>query len=434
MSETRATETIQRRVLAALDDTLAKEIVDLTRELVDISSPTGEEGPIGDHLARRLKDAGLETHLQEVEPGRNNVIARRRGSGDGTGKSLLLNAHFDTSTTGKEPDLPAGHRPHAILEGGWIRGLGVSNMKCAFALYYGALKILERAGVRLLGDVVIEGVVGEIEKGPVDQYQGAQYRGGGMGTAFACHHGVLCDYALDAEPTGLRVQPGNEGYIFARVTTHGIAQHTWSKQNGVDAIAKAVDVMQAIRAWEPEYERRHAHPRMKTRIGIGAIQGGYPYKPSICPAPTCNLYIDIHTVPGQSLVGVRSELEEVLNGLRRADPQLQVEANFFVARSGYEIPREHPVTQAIERAHQVVTGREAIYPEPYRYAVSADTSILFEYGVEGITYGPGGLTQDGRYSMYDDQGEILGIDNLLTATRVYALAALDLCGVAGQDA
>jgi acetylornithine deacetylase/succinyl-diaminopimelate desuccinylase-like protein len=419
---------LRQRVLDALDDELAHELVEFTCALVDIPSPTGEEGPIGDYLARRLRAAGLETRLQEVEPGRNNVIARRRGTGGG--RSLLLNAHFDTSTTGKEPDLPAGHRPQAVVEGRWIRGLGVSNMKCAFPLYYGALRMLERAGVRLRGDVVVEGVVGEIEKGPVDQFQGAAYRGGGMGTAFACHHGVLCDYALDAEPTGLRIQPGNEGYVFARVTTHGVAQHTWSKENGVDAIAKAVDVLGAIRAWEPAYERRHAHPRMKTRIGVGAIQGGYPYKPSICPAPSCSLYLDIHTLPDQDLVAVRAELEAVLDELRRRDPELHVEAEFFLARGGYELPEGHPVTRAVEDAHRWVTGREPVYPEPYRYAVSADTSILYAYGVEGLTYGPGGITQDGRYSMYDDQGEILGIENLLTATRVYALASMELCGVA----
>ena len=63
-----------------------------------------------------------------------------------------------------------------------------------------------------------------------------------------------------------------------------------------------VRVVTALKAWEPVYQQRHPHPFMEAPIGIGAIQGGYPYKPSKCPAPFCNLYVDLRLVPGQSFV------------------------------------------------------------------------------------------------------------------------------------
>jgi acetylornithine deacetylase len=417
----------RKAVLAALDESLRAELVQMTVDLVNISSPTGEEAVISDYVYRRFGEIGMKTVRQEVEPGRNNVVSVLEGTSDG--RSLYFNAHFDTSTTGKEEGLPVGHKAKAQVTDGWIYGLGVSNMKNAFAGYYGAIRMLQKAGVRLKGDITMGGVVGEIEKAPVDQYQGSAYRGGGLGTAHMLKHGVTADFCICGEPTGLRLQPGNTGYIFAKISTFGKAQHTWSKQNGVDAIAKMVPVIAALREWEVQFERRHPHPFMKTRVGISAIQGGYPFKPSICPSPYCNLYIDIRTLPSQKMHEVRAELREVLEEVSRRDGELDYHLDFYLVRKGYEIPFDHELVRTVAASHRQLSGAEVIHPEPYRYAVSADTSIMYEYDIPGITYGAGGITRKGVYSMYDDQGECLGIENLLTATRVYALCALDLCGV-----
>ena len=62
---------------------------------------------------------------------------------------------------------------------------------------------------------------------------------------------------------------------------------------------------------------------MEPRIGIGAIQGGYPYKPSKCPAPFCNLYVDLRLVPGQSFIETKREIEGVLQELKADDPDLR---------------------------------------------------------------------------------------------------------------
>ena len=45
-------------------------------------------------IAGWLEAAGLEVHLDEVRPGRPNVIGVARGSGGG--KTLMLNGHIDT--------------------------------------------------------------------------------------------------------------------------------------------------------------------------------------------------------------------------------------------------------------------------------------------------------------------------------------------------
>lgn len=160
---------VGRAIDAGLDDALREELVEMTRALVEIPSPTGEEGALAGYVAERFAELGLATELQEVEPGRNNVVARWAGTGNGP--SLLFNGHFDTGVSGREEGLPFGLRPKAtIVDDDWIYGLGVSNMKVAFACYLGAIRLLQRAGLRPSGDLLVAGVVGETEKAPINQH------------------------------------------------------------------------------------------------------------------------------------------------------------------------------------------------------------------------------------------------------------------------
>jgi acetylornithine deacetylase len=78
-----------------------QEITSLLQQLVAIDSinpdlvPGGAgEQAIAQFVAGWLERAGLEVTLQEVVPGRSNVIGIARGSGGG--RSLLLNGHLDT--------------------------------------------------------------------------------------------------------------------------------------------------------------------------------------------------------------------------------------------------------------------------------------------------------------------------------------------------
>jgi acetylornithine deacetylase len=354
--------------------------------------------------------------------------------------TLLFSGHFDTSTTGREAEAWGGDyssedfgggQIRAAVTNGWISGVGASNMKGAFAAYWAAIRALQRASVELTGDVLVTGVVGETEKAPVDQYRGGEFRGGKAGSRYMVTHGVTADFAIIGEPTGMRLQIGETGYCFAKITVYGKSQHTWCKEFGIDPIEKMTRVIVALKAWEPIYQRQHPHAFMEPRIGIGAIQGGYPYKPSKCPAPFCNLYVDLRLVPGQSFIETKRELEAVIEDLKADDPDLRSEVHFYLMGNGYELERDSAVVIAMERAHRAVYGEPISYAAPSRYAVSSDAGPMFEYGIKGLTYGPGGVSAAGSFTVYDpsqQQSEVLSIENLVKAAKVYALAALDLCG------
>jgi acetylornithine deacetylase/succinyl-diaminopimelate desuccinylase-like protein len=135
-------------------------IVELARSVADIVSITGEEKEIAEYLGGEFAGLGMEIEYQEVEEGRPNVIGTLKGSGGGA--TLMFCAHMDHFDNPQE----------TVVEDDRIYGRGLVNMKAAFPCYIEAVSAIQKAGIKLKGDVIISGVVGEIEKAPVGRFQG----------------------------------------------------------------------------------------------------------------------------------------------------------------------------------------------------------------------------------------------------------------------
>ena len=143
----------------------------LLTDLVDISSPTGSEMGVAQYLVARMRRIGMETDLPLVDAGRPNAVGHRRGRGDGL--NLLFTGHMDTSYSGSEEHLAGeGFQPKAVYRDGWVWGLGANNMKSGLAAALSAIEAIAAAGIELAGDISFAGVVGEIEKTAVEEFQG----------------------------------------------------------------------------------------------------------------------------------------------------------------------------------------------------------------------------------------------------------------------
>jgi len=130
-------------------------IVGFLQDLIRIPSVTGEEGPIQQFIAGRLKEMGLAVDVFEPDlsalrkhpacgsfpriRGRPNVVGILKGKGGG--KSLLFNGHVDV--------IPAG-APESWQHGSWsgdladgrIYGRGASDMKAGLAAMTMAVKAI----------------------------------------------------------------------------------------------------------------------------------------------------------------------------------------------------------------------------------------------------------------------------------------------------
>ncbi|MBI3075892.1 MAG: M20/M25/M40 family metallo-hydrolase, partial [Deltaproteobacteria bacterium] len=288
-------------------------LIEIARNLADIVSITGEEKPVAEYLGGEFQRLGMEVTYQEVEEGRPNVIGTLRGTGGGP--TLMFCGHMDHF------DNP---QPTVVTEDR-IYGRGLVNMKCAFPCYLMAVEMLRKAQVELKGDLIISGVVGEIEKAPIRRFAGKAYRGAGIGARYMMDHGVTADMCIIGEPTGLHLQIGNAGLVWAQVRVEGRAENF---------VLQAFKVAQAIQDWEREYQQKYRHPFMLPTVQIGAVEGGNPFKPGTNPAT--ELYVIVKTLPGTPPMAIRREIEAVCARVAEREKGIKTRVQLYLSTDGYE--------------------------------------------------------------------------------------------------
>ena len=397
----------------------------LLTDLVDISSPTGKEVGVAQYLVARMRCLGMDTDLPLVDASRPNAVGHRRGRGDGL--NLLFTGHMDTSYSGQEKHLTGeGFQPKATYRDGWVWGLGANNMKSGLAAALIAIEAIAEAGIELEGDISFGGVVGEIEKTAIEEFQGIEYSGYGIGTRHLVTHGVTADFSLLAEPTGLKIATANMGVIWLRITVSGTVAHSAlsNRPNVVNAIAVMHELQSDIAQWARDYESKYEYMSERPNVTIAAIRGGAPWRLSRNPHD-CSLYLDIRTVPGQSVDGIKRDLRRVLRafGERKGIPEPTM--HVYVTDPPAVLDRKLPVVEALGRAHQAVTG------EPPSFIIrrpGADAVHLTAYGVPCVTFGPGGRTHpDAGGAAMHAFGEHVLVEDCITAAKIYLALALDLC-------
>ncbi|TMD21829.1 MAG: M20 family metallopeptidase, partial [Chloroflexi bacterium] len=126
----------------------------ILERLVRIPSQTGSEQAAAEALAGWCREAGLDVSMQEVEPGRPNVLATWRA---GRGPHLLLTGHIDTVPVGEGWT----RDPHGSeIAGGRLYGRGACDMKGGLAAMLGAIVALRERGELPAGDVTLAAAVG----------------------------------------------------------------------------------------------------------------------------------------------------------------------------------------------------------------------------------------------------------------------------------
>nr|BFE59474.1 ArgE/DapE family deacylase [Dactylosporangium thailandense] len=398
-----------------------RELADLTARLVATPSQCGidDEGPCAELVADTLRAAGIEVDLPEIAPGRPNVVARLRGTGDGP--ALMLNGHLDT--TPMDANWPSGHTVRQV--GGVIEGHGARNMKGGLAALTYAAVAVKRLGVPLAGDLWVTAVMG--------------HHDGGVGTRAMLADGLRTEYAIIPEPTDLGIRTVQIGSLVVDVTLRGrtgpaggadlFRRYATLDDLPVDVIEALPDVLRAIDRVRLTHRPDPAMPDMP-HVQVRQVVAGYgPARLPMAFAPdSALLRLGVSTVAGQEPGQITADLDAVLDPVRRARPGLGVTVT---ARPGYREPLNisphNAVVTALADAHQTVAGTApqigAILPNSY---FGCDGLIMAAAGCAAVSYGPAGHAYRRA-----NRGRVATAD-LRTCAQSIALAAVRLCG--GQDA
>ncbi|MCS6802875.1 MAG: M20/M25/M40 family metallo-hydrolase [Chloroflexota bacterium] len=377
------------QALAAIDPA---ETIALAQQLIRIPSVTGREGAaISETVAAWLTAHGIATDLQEIAPGRVNVIGRLEGAAPGP--RLLLNGHLDTKPFDGMTIDPTG----AAIRDGRLWGRGACDMKSGVAAILVAARAVRDTGALRRGTLLVGFEVGE--------------EGGGWTFPQLLAGPGACDAMICAEPTNLEVHIGARGGMPLTITTYGVATHSGMAHHGINAIQKMARVIEALYALPEFAEEEPAWGR--SPVNCEQIAGGGMVSASV--PDRCDLRVDIRLNPGLPPERLRPALEAMLDRLRAADPDLIVEWAPRVAPwRAAQIALDDPLLQAVEGAAARVLGQAARAGFPG----GCSALVALNAGIPSVIFGPGHIQQAHTVD------EWIAVDQIPRAAQVYACAAL----------
>lgn len=417
------------RVLAAVD-ALTDEAVTFTSELIRIPT-VNPPGDLYEECARFIGatlggfDFEVEYHPAEGRPEhtrthpRINVVGSRRGR---AARPLVhLNGHFDV--------VPAGAGWTVDPFGGEVRdqriwGRGSCDMKAGLAAAVFATEAIRRAGIALEGSVEISGTVDEES-------------GGFAGVAWLAEHKRIhadrTDFVIIPEPLYVdRVCVGHRGVYWFEVETKGRIAHGSMPFHGVSAIDHMDRVLARLRdTLLPALAARTTSMPVippgarHATLNINGISGGQPVDgiQTPCVADRCRAVFDRRFLIEEGFDATKAEIVDLLDALARETPDFHYELRDLMIVHPTRTPDGSPVVAALERALTRVLGKSGgLVASPGTYDQKHVARIA---GVPHcVAYGPGIL------DLAHQPDEYVDIADLINATKVIALALLDVTGTA----
>ena len=328
------------------------------------------EKNVADFLSSVAARAGLEIEFQKVLPGRFNLIARLLPRNN-IRQTILLAPHLDTVNAGDSQFMPR-------RKNGRLHGRGACDTKGSVAAMLTALCEMAESKSRPLNtEIVFAGLVDEEHAQAGSRAfvaQASRLRAPNGGDTRATH------LAIVGEPTRLRVVTAHKGSLWLELETRGVAAHGATPhfgQNAIHEMARIVDWLQTDYAAQLQ-RRKHTlldHPT----VNVGEIFGGA--QPNIVP-DRCKITIDRRTLPGETDVGVKLEIQKFLRAKKLsatiADKKL---APALPLETDHKLPL---VQQFLKSVGQT---------KPAGVDYFCDAAVLSAGEIPSVVFGPGDIAQ-----------------------------------------
>jgi succinyl-diaminopimelate desuccinylase len=328
-----------------------------------------------------------------------------------------LNGHFDVVPTGQGWTRdPFGGE----IADGRLYGRGACDMKAGIAAAVFAVEAIRRAGVAHGLPIEISGTVDEES-------------GGFAGVAWLAENRLLSRERTRAviipEPFGVdRICIGHRGVYWFEVIAAGRQAHGSMPYLGVSAIEGMSHLLDLVRdeLGPALFERITAMPVVPegsrhATININGIDGGQPIDgtPSPCVADRCRVVFDRRFLFEEGLERTRAEIAALVARAQSRMPEVEFSIEDRLVFEPTRTPEDAPVVTALADAIALVTGRAAsLVASPGTYDHKHVARIA---GVPHcVAYGPGEL------DLAHQPDEYCSIDDILSATKVLALAVVTL--------
>lgn len=346
---------------------MSQDVITLLQQLVRIPSVNPDNAPGTDEtgeetlavfLSGWLESIGAEVVLEEIKPGRPNLIARFAPM-DGRPR-ILLGPHLDTVGVGG-----MGIEPFSgEIREGKLWGRGASDTKGPMAAMLWAL----HENRDLLADMPTA----------VDFVAFMGEESGQWGSReFVKRHGADYQFALVGEPTSMEVVHVTKGSLWATLRATGKAAHSSMPERGENAILKLTRALDRLDCHLGADLATYTHPVLgRSTLNIGVIRGGA--RPNIVP-DLAEAEIDIRITP--SLAAAGGALKLLTETLEFHDLPLEIVKPH--ENPPMETAADHPMVK------RLVANGSKLAGAPW----FSDAAHLSSGGIPGICIGPGSIDQ-----------------------------------------
>lgn len=407
-----------KRIIGYIDehqDTLVSLFCDLVR--LPSIFPPGEYEALSKRMKKELEAAGVPTQFicapkEKVEKAgleypRPNVV----GMIEGAKKNpvLMLGTHMDVVDVDDPDDWqfdPFG----GTVDGGRVWGRGTCDAKSAMVAQVFTAKAIRDLGFRLEGSLLLVSSVDD--EGRFDHLKWP-------GMTFLAEQGLedagypLPDMVINGEASGLENICGSfKGRLILEFELMGETAHA-ATPYGVNAIDKAVKFIDALKGVELKEGPRQGRESLNV-VAVEGVAKRFGDIPN-----TCKVGLEIRVVAPYSTERMRGEIDRTIEELRKSDPDFKVaHVTVFSDRQTFEIEEDSALVTAIEDAAKAV-GISAEYGS---IVGAGELQAFLARGIPSVTYGPGHI------SRVHKPNEYLTIEELVNQTKIYAIAALNVCG------
>ncbi len=350
-----------------------RDLLQLTRDLVDVESVSFAEGPLVELLEAELRSLG---HLTVDRVG-DNLVARTELGRD---LRLVLGGHTDT--------VPVNDNLPARLVGDELWGCGAADMKGGLAV------MLELARRHRAPAVDVTWIFYAREEVAADH--------SGLAELIEVRPDLLAgDVAILGEPTTGDVEAGCQGVLRVTVTMTGARAHTaraWMGRNAVHRLGSLLVALSEFEPRRPEICGLRFHEALQaTHVSAGVAGNVVP--------DVAEVRIAHRFAPDRSVEEAEAWLRSFLQPFLEPGDHLVVDDRSPAAWPALE----HPVVRALIERNALEVRSKLGWTDVARFT---------ELGVPAVNLGPGDSTlahtADERVSVDSLERTYAVLDDLLT--------------------